>query len=74
MRSFSAMRYIDERDASSERFRGLGDAAFGLWEYDLLPWKTDSVVEVIAVDPVSEVELPRNARFGMMAAYHYICT
>ncbi len=31
-------------------------------------------MEVIAVDPVSEVELPQNARFRNDAAYHYICT
>ena len=63
---FSAMRYIDERDASFRTVQGLGGRGIWSLEYDLLPWKTDSVVEVIAVDPVSEVELPRNARFGMM--------
>ena len=71
---FSAMRYIDERDASFRTVQGLGGRGIWSLEYDLLPWKTDSVVEVIAVDPVSEVELPRNARFRNDAAYHYICT
>ncbi len=65
---FSAMRYVDRCDTAFHTSLGLERSNSWNLEYELLPWKADTVV-IEEVATIATVELPQNAPIPQTDAY-----